>query len=559
MPTANASCPLDLTPTTIAAWRDGALSADEAARIAAHVPGCPACQREIARWESLDDALRRQPVPASDGQLWRDVRAGITSNRDAHSRTNRQTARRLIGAGSALAAVLLLALGFAQLFRLHGATTSVRPGATGTISATATAQGTPAPLPTVVPASPAIRVTSPNWQQAMLPVQGITWGEQSSDILTFGVAATDGAIAYSCYSTSDRTGSQVTIYHTSDRALHWTRLVQFPLPGVQTSDCTVQVDTLDANRAFVNVLGQNTMTLQGVSLNELTEDGGATWTKLSYDDTDNPYLFYDSTSVSGRAYALRQQNGNGPVASYNRHLSVSTDHLRTWQAVDSHLIGANQVVSHFWVRADGGLLTEVSTMTKNSSGILMPVEQSLWTSDDGGAHWKRFAVPLPANEALLPGIGFLVQIPDGNAPWRVCAGYAPPDDLRFLDGIVCTFDSGQTWSVRPALCKQSPCSAEASRSAPGDIAASWMLAADDSILVIASDSTYHLGFYRLPAHSSQWQYLGPVTGANAFLYAPSSDGGVIWLYAGGTYLAHLSGIIGGHQSLPGTLSTATFP
>jgi hypothetical protein len=86
-----------------------------------------------------------------------------------------------------------------------------------------------------------------------------------------------------------------------------------------------------------------------------------------------------------------------------------------------------------------------------------------------------------------------------------------------------------------------------------------MLAADDSILVIASDSTYHLGFYRLPAHSSQWQYLGPVTGANAFLYAPSSDGGVIWLYAGGTYLAHLSGIIGGHQSLPGTLSTATFP
>ena len=81
MTTANVSCPLALSPTTIAAWRDGALSADESARIAAHIAGCVACQRELAMYESLDNALRRQPVPASDGRLWRAVRAGMTSNR----------------------------------------------------------------------------------------------------------------------------------------------------------------------------------------------------------------------------------------------------------------------------------------------------------------------------------------------------------------------------------------------------------------------------------------------------------------------------------------------
>ena len=319
------------------------------------------------------------------------------------------------------------------------------------------------------------------------------------------------------------------------------------------------MDTLDANRVFVNVLGQNMQTLLGISLNELTEDGGATWTKISYDDTNNPALFYDATSVGGRAYALYQQNGNGSQATYTRHLSVSTDHLRTWQPIDSGLIEANQQVSHFWVRPDGELLAEVSTMAKNGIGILTPVDQSLWISHDGGAHWESFAVPLPTHEALIPGIGFLVQLPTGNAPWRICASYSAPGDRSQVDGIVCTFDGGQSWSVRPVLCTNAPCSASVPTS-ENDISL-WALTADNSILRISPDSASRVGLYRLPAHSNQWQYLGTVNGSSAFLYASSSGGGVIWLYAGGTYLAHLSGNIGGHLgSLPSVLlSTASYP
>ena len=50
----------------------------------------------------------------------------------------------MVGARSALAAVLLLSLGFAQLFQLRGNVT-YHP------TSTATAQGTPTPLPTAAP------------------------------------------------------------------------------------------------------------------------------------------------------------------------------------------------------------------------------------------------------------------------------------------------------------------------------------------------------------------------------------------------------------------------
>src|SRR5690348_5102523 len=100
MTTANASCPLSISSATLASWRDGALPSDEAARIAAHVSGCEACRREIALYQSLDEALRRQPAPQSDGRLWRAVRAGMASTRRPHN--TRRTVRRVAAATSAL-------------------------------------------------------------------------------------------------------------------------------------------------------------------------------------------------------------------------------------------------------------------------------------------------------------------------------------------------------------------------------------------------------------------------------------------------------------------------
>ncbi|HEX5157475.1 MAG TPA: zf-HC2 domain-containing protein, partial [Ktedonobacterales bacterium] len=355
MTTANASCPLAIAPATIAAWRDGALPGDESARIAAHVSGCEACRREIALYESLDDALRRQPVPQSDGRLWHAVRAGMASARGP--RDTRRTVRRVAGATSALAAVLLLALGFAQLFQARGNMT-YHPGATATV-----VQGTPTPLPTAGPTSPAVRVAAPNWQPGNFPTSGITFGERSDDILSFGVASTNGNIAYACYSQTSNTGghvnSQITIYRTSDRAVHWTRLAQFPWPDAQTSECVVQVDALDSSRVLVNIGGQDVTTFNEAQWYELTEGSGATWTRLAYDDG----LSYLATA-NGRTYAIRwqvvgQQSNGQP--KYDVHLSVSTDHMRTWQPIDVPITSAGGEVNQFWVRPDGTILATVSS------------------------------------------------------------------------------------------------------------------------------------------------------------------------------------------------------
>jgi hypothetical protein len=84
---------------------------------------------------------------------------------------------------------------------------------------------------------------------------------------------------------------------------------------------------------------------------------------------------------------------------------------------------------------------------------------------------------------------------------------------------------------------------------------------DGAVLVeaLALGSDSQLGLYRLPQGTTTWQYIGPMTGSNAFFIAPTANGGVLWAYAGGTYTSRLSGIIGGHQMLPGVLATASYP
>ncbi len=93
----------------------------------------------------------------------------------------------------------------------------------------------------------------------------------------------------------------------------------------------------------------------------------------------------------------------------------------------------------------------------------------------------------------------------------------------------------------------------------------YFLASDGAVLrmdMALRTTINQLGMYRLPRGSTTWQYLGPIAGgnsSNAFFFAPTSNGGMLWVYAGGTYSGRLSGIIGGHQALPGVLSTATYP
>jgi anti-sigma factor RsiW len=346
MTPATMQCPERVAPATLAAWRDGTLSAADAAHVTAHVPTCPACRAVLSSYDTLDDALRRQPAPEPDERLWRAVQHGMHGTR--RMRHASKPAQQLGGGLAALAAVVLLALGFAQVLHSRVVTT-VHTSATAT-TATPAPQGTPTLLPTAVPASPVTNGPRPSWQQARLPVEPLT----DQDILTYAVVPGHGESAYACHAISDRAGGTLTFYHTTDRALHWATLTQLKEPGVDVSDCMVQVDALDGNRVLVQVFGQNMDTFKEVVWYEVSEDGGATWTRL-----DESATLYGLSTWSGRTYALHLQVTDPQHAT--QRLSFSTDHLHTWRPVDQSLVGPYQGVTNFWLSPSGELLAEVTT------------------------------------------------------------------------------------------------------------------------------------------------------------------------------------------------------
>lgn len=53
----------------------------------------------------------------------------------------------------------------------------------------------------------------------------------------------------------------------------------------------------------------------------------------------------------------------------------------------------------------------------------------------------------------------------------------------------------------------------------------------DGVRTPGSQSQF--GLYRLPQGSTQWQSVGPTFGSNAFFFAPTPNGGVLWAYAAG--------------------------
>ena len=544
MTPATMHCPARVAPATLAAWRDGALSATESAHVAAHVAACPACRAVLSTYDTLDDALRRQPAPEPDERLWRAVQHGMHGTRRMRPASMSMPAQRLGGGLAALAAVVLLALGFAQV--LHS-----RAVATVHTSATATTapQGTSTPLPTAVPASPATNGPRPSWQQARLPVEPLT----DQDILTYAVVPGHGESAYACHGTSDRSGATLTFYRTTDRALHWARLAQLTEPDVDLADCAVQVDAMDGNRVLVQASGQNMQTLKEVVWYELSEDSGATWNRV-----DASVRIEGLATWSGRSYALRPEVNDQQIVNFR--LAVSTDHLHSWQPLDQPLVGRYQGVSNFWISPSGELLAEVTTWTgapPSPTPVTLPVVSRsvrvvLWHSTDGGAHWEPFPAPVMTSDEALPPI--VVEQPTADQPWHICAQYQTQPSTAA--SLACTFDGGRTWSARPLLCIAAPCR----QISPVDPLSS--VASDGSVIWMsgAPGSDSLLGLYRLPRGSTTWHYLGPIAGSNAFFFAPTPNGGLLWAYAGGGGQGgRLSGSIGGHQSLPGVLATASYP
>ena len=151
------ACALRLSAGTLSAWRDGALEPTEARRVEIHVGECAACRAQLAEYAAVATALRAIPEPAPDGGYGRNPR--LLTPRAPTTRTARTrfplASRVRTGSGlGALAAVLLLALGFAAIFSHLSAGGAIAPRT----PATAAASPTSGPLGTAQP-SPAVSPT----------------------------------------------------------------------------------------------------------------------------------------------------------------------------------------------------------------------------------------------------------------------------------------------------------------------------------------------------------------------------------------------------------------
>lgn len=489
-----AVCDLGLTDRTLSAWRDDALRDSERARLAAHVADCPACRERLAELGAIAAALRSERPPEPDGRLWQAIAAAAAS---APARQRRLGARplplgRLPWSGlGAVAAVLLLVLGFAQLFAMRGAPTA-RP----TTTATASTVPTSTPLPTATPSStPALLPARPlSWRTVTLPA-GSLYGSLHSGTPAVAFAG-DGETAYTCGVTAQ---PALRIWVTHDRGRNWSSAQVIP-PTPSVNGCELVADTSDPSVAALCWAPRGGGAGDSCTGWMTTVDGGVTWQALPY----QPFVAYNQLdSRAGVIYALRETPaGDGSVAY---HLWASHDSMRTWRQMD-HGLPAD--VAGFWLQPDSPSILAVL-----SGGAYGFTPTQLWSSPDDGATWRRLDVP-----AVLPtytparfrvdygGNGGIFVSARSGQPWRICVANISAQNPA-SNSLTCTADGGRTWQPRPLLNLFPIADGLPSHGLPIGIA-------DDGAFLVTAETAEDNGgsllytLFRLPAGADRWQPLG---------------------------------------------------
>ncbi|HKV84145.1 MAG TPA: hypothetical protein VJN88_06280, partial [Ktedonobacterales bacterium] len=266
------ACALNVRAETLSAWRSGLLDGAEAERLTAHVPGCAACQRTVAGFERIAQALRTLPDPPRRG-LWEALQDGIARRRRDAKTRRRARARFIFDIAALLILALLVAVIFSNLPlpRGHGEFPTSTPSATAT---------RPAPTATSwVPAS-AGWVASP-----------LTYGK------AIAFAASAPLTGYACGNMATDpadTTTPILLGVTHDGGQTWQPAITTPALGVE---CHVYVNPQEPYDLLI-------MT-GGATPSYRSRDSGQTWTKIVLPGGSDQYPI-DPVWIGDTLYVLEQ-------------------------------------------------------------------------------------------------------------------------------------------------------------------------------------------------------------------------------------------------------------
>ncbi len=388
---------------------------------------------------------------------------------------------------SIVVAVSLVMLGLGRLFAPRGP--NVAAHATATLGATASA--TASPTPSYSSGRPL------SWSPVVFP----------SNAVSFALTPADENVSYACIPQTASSESGVGFWASHDCGATWTHVSD--LPTHQAGQCTVVPDTLAVGIAIVDLewYVPGASPLSPSQLSFATTDGGRSWTELA-----SAFDYVQLASYRGATYAIRLDNP--ATLGGSERLVVSTDGLRSWQAVDRAMEDAHALPNAFWLNpANGSLLAYAFTVDANGANLT----RSLWVSADAGGSWRRLSGPGNSMSFLA------VQWPTNGGPWHLCTSdqdiTALPDQQS--NQLACTQDGGSTWVGRPALNIALTCKTCLKGHPYTPIATLTLagIAPDGSLLATAadrfdSDGTAHLSLFRLAPDTTRWESLGEFPGAD---------------------------------------------
>lgn len=279
MTTRTANCTLHLTEDDLSAWRSQLLPSAEQRRIGQHIPSCAACQRTLAEFTAIADAMRNEAVPPSGTPLWRATKAKIAAYERSHMHTSQKY---LIAGGLGLLGVLVLSFAVILASSLPAATSSTTLPPTASTGPHPTATGKRHATATPTASGSQILQVSPS--QGWVTAHALAGGKAIA--FSYGHPLIGYACGNADLGLQFSSAVPLEVWQTQNGGRTWSAPLTMP---VDAPNCAIQVSPDNPNDIVVSVI--QSLCNGGCDTNELLPsswyrslDGGQSWNAIPAPD-----------------------------------------------------------------------------------------------------------------------------------------------------------------------------------------------------------------------------------------------------------------------------------